>query len=126
MSLPIAISIAGLVVALVSGLLIERQKRVSRFNQAVQETIDTIREGRSCKVAVLEDFPEHEKLVRELLPYLLFFGRRKTETTWKTYRNWYKTIVQAQKQNIFSAFGADWQSEIDSTISCLEALLKER
>ncbi len=126
MNLTIAISIAALVV-LISGLLIERQKRVLRFNQAIQKTIATIKEdGRNCKVAIFEDFPDHEKLIGALLPYLLFFGRHKTETAWVNYKNWHKAINQAQKQNIFSIFGADWQSEIDSTTSCLTALLKKR
>jgi hypothetical protein len=123
----IIIAISGVLVAAASGFLIERQKRVQRFNYAVQKTIDSItEEERNCKVAVFEDFPEHERLFMELLPYMLFFGRRRTQIAWENYIGWYKTINQAQKQSALNILGADRQSEIDTTIQHLVGLLKKR
>jgi hypothetical protein len=123
----IIITIGGVLVAAASGFLIERQKRVQRFNYSVKKTIDSItEEERNCKVAVFEDFPEHERLFMELLPYLLFFGRRRTQIAWENYIGWYKTINQAQKQSALNILGADHQSEINTTIQHLVGLLKTR
>jgi hypothetical protein len=125
LSIQIIIGIATATIAL-SAILIERQKRLHSFNAAIQKTIDSITErGRNCKVAVLEDFPDHERLFMELKPYLLFLKRSKTDKAWENYKGWYKTIDQAQKQNVLNILGADSQSEIDTSIYHLKGLLKK-
>ena len=128
MNIPIIISIIGVIVALIAGLLIDRQKRVNRLNNSIQKTINSITKGkgRNCKVAILEDFPEHDRLAMELLPYLLFSGRRKTERAWENYKDWYETIDQAQKQDMLNILGADIQSEIETTVLHLTNLLKKK
>jgi hypothetical protein len=82
--------------------------------------------GRICKVALLEDFPEHKRLFIDLHPYLIFFGRCKTERAWDNYKNWYKEINQAQKECVLNVLGADSQSEINITVQCLTSLIKKR
>ena len=128
MSIPIIVSIIGIIVAIIAGILIDRQKRVNSLNNSIQKTINSITKGkgRNCKVAIIEDFHEHERLYIELLPYLTFFGRCKTERAWENYKDWYKTIDQAQKQDVLNILGADSQSETEITVLHLINLLKKR
>lgn len=125
MNISVAISIASIIAIVIYIVLMERRIRVRRLNRAIQDTINSIEKGKSCRGAIFEDFPTHEQLVMNLLPFLLFLDRRRTEMAFRNYRIWYKTIDVAHIQTVAGIFGPDSQGEINATLKCLENLKKK-
>lgn len=123
MTLGIIIAIIALFVAAASGFLIKRQSLIIKLNRSIQKTLDSIKQGRNCKIAIIEDFHEHERLALDLLPYLLFNSRSRTESALRNYNDLYNKKYQ---DNILNLLGADWQSEIDEILKHLTALIKKR
>ena len=119
-TIAIIIGLAGLIAG--SGVFVERRRRKIDILEAIDTTIHSIRSRRQIKMAVLEDFPNHKRLVLRLLPCLL--RKWKIEEATKQYEQWYRTISEAGEKNPMNIFGADWKSEVDITLGHLENLKK--
>ena len=103
---------------------IERNRHRLYLKEAILGTIKSIREGRNCKVAVLEDFPEHKDLITNLRPYVMFKKRRFIQAL-SEYEAWHDTIKQASRRSAIISFGADLPGEREhaaSTVSHLERI----
>ena len=122
MSLGIVIAIAAIIIAATSGFLIKRQSCINNLNRFVQNTIESVNGGRNHKVAIGEDFAEHEGFVLALLPYLLFASRRRTEQALKNYSGYHKAIKQLGPATFL---GSTVRSEIDVAINHLQSLKKK-
>ena len=118
----IIIPLTALIVGVASTILIKRQSRVNDLNRSVQNTIESIQNGRNHKVAIIEDFADHERLANDLLPYLLFGSRRKTEQAIENYRAYRKNIDELGPATLFAS---EVRPEVDNTIEHLKRIRKK-
>ena len=116
----IIIGLAGLIGG--AGTFVERRRRKIDISEAIDATMQSIRSGRQIKMAVLEDFPNHKRLVSRLRPYV--FRKARIEEATKQYEQWYRTIREAGEKSPINILGADWKSEVETTIAHLKNLKK--
>jgi hypothetical protein len=117
------VTLIGIVIGCItiSTIYIEKRRHRLNLSESIFATIKSIKKGRNCKVAVLEDFPVHKKLSMALMPYLVF-KKKSFARIFSEYEGWHETIKDASKRNQLAPFGADWQEEIDFTMDCLNKI----
>jgi len=117
------VTIIGIVIGCIAIATIYIEQRRQRLNlsEAISATIKSIKKGRNCKVAVLEDFLVHKKCSLALMPYLVL-KKKSFARIFSEYEGWYETIKEASNHDPLTSFGADWQIEIDFTMDCLNKI----
>jgi len=116
--LGIFIGCTGILVA-----YIEKERHRLYLKEAILDTIRSIEKGRNCKMAVLEDFPEHKNLITNLRPYTMLRKRRLMQAL-SEYEAWYDSVKQASGRATMP-FDADRVGDLEyaaSTVSRLERI----